>query len=66
MIGFLQATSAIFCEAINIFLLSYQHSISHSIIHFVALEIIMEVDNLYIESLMNNPIIKIFHTNPKV
>lgn len=34
--------------------------------HFVALEIIMEVSNLYFESLMNNKLKVIMHHPPKL
>lgn len=43
---------AILCQAINIYLLTYQHTVDHSIIHFVALHVIMDIPNLYLESLI--------------
>lgn len=45
---------ALFCECINITLLTYQHTTDHCIIHFVALEVIMDVSNFYAESMMEN------------
>ena len=43
---------ALLCQAINIYLLTYQHTVDHSIIHFVALHVVMEIPNLYLESLI--------------
>jgi hypothetical protein len=51
MLGLTQVLSVIFCEIVNIYLLTYQHTVEHCIIHFVALEIIVEVGKLYLESL---------------
>lgn len=56
MIGFIQVLAALLCEGINIIMLSYQHYVSHAIIHFVALEVIIEVGQMYLESLMDNPL----------
>lgn len=66
IIGLTQVSMALIAEYINIKLLSAQHTISHSIMHFVALEIIMEVSNLYFESLMNNKLKVIMHHPPKL
>jgi len=52
MVGFLQTFLALICQAINIYLLTYQHTVDHSIIHFVALHVVMDVPNLYLESLI--------------
>lgn len=56
--------SALFCEGICIYLLTYQHTVQHCIIHFVALEVIMDVGNLYFESLKNNYLKKVMHHAP--
>lgn len=56
ILGLCQVCSALLCEGICIYMLSYQHTVSHCIIHFVALEVIMEVSNLYFESLKQNPL----------
>lgn len=54
ILGLIQVFMAVFCEAINVFLLTYQHTTDHCIIHFVALEVIMEVTNYYFEAMMDN------------
>jgi len=51
ILGLSQVTSALLCECICIYMLTYQHTVQHCIIHFVALEVIMDVANLYYESL---------------
>ena len=50
-LGFGRFLNAILCEGINIYMLSYQHTIQHCIIHFVALEVIMEVTHMYFEAI---------------
>ena len=66
VIGLVQVIMALTAEAINLHMLSLQHTIQHCIMHFVALEIIMEVSNLYFESLMNNKLKVIMHHPPKL
>lgn len=51
ILGFVRCCNAIFCEGINIFMLSFQNTVQYCIIHFVALEVIMEVTKLYFESM---------------
>jgi hypothetical protein len=63
-LGLNQVFSALFCEGICIYMLAYQHTVSHCIIHFVALEVIMEVSNLYFESLTQNPLKAVMHHAP--
>ena len=46
-------------------MLAYQHTVQHCIIHFVALEVIMEVSNLYFESLKNNTLKDLMHHPPE-
>jgi uncharacterized membrane protein len=41
----------ILAEFINIYLLTYQHNVEHCIIHFVALEVIVEIPHILIGSL---------------
>ena len=41
----------ILAEFINVYLLTYQHNVEHCIIHFVALEIIVEIPHILIGSL---------------
>lgn len=64
-LGFSQVFSALFCESICIYLLAYQHTVQHCIVHFVALEVIMEVSNLYFESLKQNYLKKVMHHPPR-
>ena len=65
-IAFIQVFTALVAEAINIVLLSNQHTVDHCIIHFVALEVIMEVSSLYYESLMHNKLTMVLHHPPKI
>jgi hypothetical protein len=55
--------TSLFAEGINLFLLTYQHTVEHCIIHFVALEVIMEVSNMYFEALMNNKLKEVLHSH---
>lgn len=66
MLGFVQALCSIWCEVINIYLLTYQHNVEHCIIHFVALEIIVEIGKMYLESLQKNPLKALLHHPPKI
>ena len=50
-IGFMQVVTSVYCEGINLYLLTFQHTVEHCIIHFVALEVIMEIPKLYFEAL---------------
>jgi len=51
-VGLIQVSMALLCQGINIYLLTYQHTVDHSIIHFVALHVVMDIPNLYLESLI--------------
>lgn len=66
LLGCVQVFTALFAEGINLFMLTYQHTVSHCIIHFVALEVILEVSNLYFESLMGNKLKVVLHHPPKI
>ena len=66
MLGLVQVTTALLCEFVNIYMLTYQHTVQHCIIHFVALEVIMEISNMYFESLKSNKLKEIMHHAPKV
>lgn len=57
---------AVICEGINLFMLTFQHTIQHCIIHFVAFEVIIELSKMYYESLMNNKLVQIVHHPPKL
>jgi len=65
IIGFLQCLVALYCEFINLELLIFQSKVDHAIIHFVALEVIMELPKMYFESLLDNPLSEIMHHPPK-
>ena len=41
-------------ESLNIYMLVYQHTVEHCIIHFVALEIIVEIPHIYMGSLIDD------------
>lgn len=53
LLGLTQVSLATICEFINLFMLTYQHTIAHCIIHFVAFKIVVDLSNIYFESLMN-------------
>ena len=61
MIAFIQVFTALIAEGINITLLTNQHTVDHCIIHFVALEVIMEVPSLYYEALLHNKLTMVLH-----
>ena len=65
-LGFIQFFTAISGELINIYMLSRQVTVRYCIIYFVALKVIMEVSNLYFNSLMNLKFKEIIHQPPKV
>jgi hypothetical protein len=65
MLGLIQVFSAILCEYVNIYMLSFNHTIKDSIIHFVSLHVVMEVKNMYFESLKNSKLKEIMHHPPK-
>jgi hypothetical protein len=44
----------ILAEILNLYMLLYQHTIEHVIIHFVALEIIVEIPHIYMGSLLDD------------
>lgn len=41
-------------EILNLFMLLYQHTVMHCIIHFVAFEIIVEIPHIYMGSLLDD------------
>lgn len=65
ILGIIQVFMAIICEAINVYLLTYQHTVDHCIIHFVALEVIMDVPNMYFEAMMDNKLKTFVHHEAK-
>lgn len=50
ILGFLQYFSSIFAEFLNIYMLTYQSKIEFCIIHFVALEVVVELPKIFFES----------------
>ena len=47
-------------------MLAYQQTITHSLIHFVALEVIIEFPKLYFEALVNGHLKQLLHHPAKV
>jgi hypothetical protein len=64
----MQGCLAIAVQILCIRMLAFQHSISHSIIHFVALETILELPMMYYEMLVHDPLKEIMehHNMPTV
>ena len=54
MLGLIQVFTGVLCTFCNIVELAYQNNIQYCIVYFVALHVIMEVKNLYFESLKTN------------
>ena len=54
IVGLMKFCTALFAEVVCIYLLAYQHTIEHCIIHFVALEVVVEVPKFYFESMKEN------------
>ena len=51
-------------ELINIYMLAFQHSVEHCIIHFVALEVIVEIPHIFMHSLIDDKLKeRIFQNN---
>ena len=65
LIGYFQYLTSVYCEGINVYLLTFQQSVELSIIHFVALEVIMELPKMYYESLSDNKLKIICHEHYK-
>ena len=65
-LGYIQFFLSVFTEAINIYLLAYQYNVERCIIHFVALEVIMELNKIYLESLTDNTLKSVLHCHPVV
>ena len=54
MLGLVQSLISVFNLAIGVILLTFQHSINHAIVHFIALHVVNEVAEFYYESLAAN------------
>lgn len=50
ILGLMQYFSSIFAEFLNIYMLTYQSKIEYCIIHFVALEVVVELPKIFFES----------------
>jgi len=59
VLGFNLVITALLCEAICIYILAYQNSIQYCIMYFVAINIVMNIPNLYFNSLKQNPLKKV-------
>ena len=53
-VAFISFWINIMAEVINLYLLTYQHNVEHCIIHFVALEVIVEIPHILMGSLTND------------
>lgn len=54
LIAHTQHVINLLAEGLNMYMLVYQHSVEHCIIHFVALEVIVEIPHLYMGSLIDD------------
>ena len=50
----MQLTSAFITELLNIIVLSGQRTISRAIANFVAIKVISEIDNIYLNAIQDN------------
>jgi hypothetical protein len=50
LIGIVQYLTALHCEIINIYMLTYQKDVEYSIIHFVALKLVAMLPGMYFAS----------------
>jgi hypothetical protein len=54
LISLMQLTSAFITELLNIVVLSGQRTISRAIANFVAIKVISEIDNIYLNAIQDN------------
>ena len=54
LISLMQLTSAFITEVLNIIVLSGQRTISRAIANFVAIKVISEIDNIYLNAIQDN------------
>ena len=54
LISLMQLTSAFITELFNIIVLSGQRTISRAIANFVAIKVISEIDNIYLNAIQDN------------
>ena len=62
----MQMAISIYAQFINIFLLVHQNNVEMCIIHFVALEVILEFMALYLESLKDHQLQEIMEEHPRI
>lgn len=65
-LGLLQVINGMLCQYCNIEELSHQNNIQYCIVYFVALHVIMDIKNLYFESLKTNKLKEVMHNAPKI
>jgi hypothetical protein len=53
-LAFLEALVSVYNLLMGVCLLTFQHSINHAIVHFIALHVISEVSEIYFEALASN------------
>ena len=54
LISLMQLTSAFITELLNIIVLSGMRTITRSIANFVAIKVISEIDNIYLNAIQDN------------
>ena len=54
LISWLQLVINIAAEFLNLYMLLWQHSVEHAIIHFVAMEVIIEIPHFYTNALIDD------------
>lgn len=54
LVPFVDLNINIIAEVLNLYMLLYQHTVEHAIIHFVALEIIVEIPHRYVDGLIDD------------
>jgi hypothetical protein len=65
-LGFIKLAMTLFAEFLNLWMLVNQHLITHSVMHFVALEAINELQEVFFESMLQNKLVEMMHHPPKL
>ena len=64
MIAHVSYLVSLSAEILNIYMLTYQHTVEHCIIHFVALEVLVEIPHIYMNSLVEDQLrVRVFENN---
>lgn len=66
VLAYIQITSALIAEFVNMWVLITQDRIDNCVIYFVSLKVIMEVANIYFESLLGNKLRVVMEESPKL